>query len=87
MPLSAILQIDLLNVVIVMLLRPDLTAAQIQQRWRSGSPDAWEAQDLQSLPVEHLDQLGRSDARQFTPLHATSRLRSSLLQRWITANP
>jgi hypothetical protein len=86
-PLSAVLQIDLLNVVIVMLLRPGLTAAQIQERWRSGSQDAWEAQDLQSLPVEHLDRLGRSDAHQFMPLHVTSLLRSSLLQRWTTANP
>jgi len=86
-PLSAVLQIDLLNVIIVMLLRPDLSAAQIQERWRSGSPDAWEAQDVQSLPAEHLDRLGRSDAHQFMPLHVTSLLRSSLLQRWTIANP
>jgi hypothetical protein len=86
-PLSAILQIDLLNVVMVMLLRPDLSAAQIQERWRSGALDAWEAQDLQSLPPEHLDRLSHSDAHQFTPLHTTSLLRNSLLQRWITANP
>lgn len=85
-PLSAVLQIDMLNVVIVMLLRPDLTASQIQERWRSGSPDAWEAQDLQSLPVEHLDRLGRGDAHQFMPLHATSLLRSLLLQCWTTAS-
>ena len=85
-PLSAVMQIDLLNVVIVMLLRPDLSAAQIQERWRLGTPDAWEAQDLQSLPLAHLDSLGYSDAHQFTPLHATSLLRKSLLQRWITAD-
>ena len=83
-PLSAVMQIDLLNAVIVMLLRPDLSAAQIQERWRLGTPDAWEAQDLQSLPLAHLDRLGYSDAHQFTPLHATSLLRKSLLQRWIT---
>jgi hypothetical protein len=86
-PISAVLQVDLLNVVIVMLLRPDMNAAQIHERWRSGSPDAWEAQDLQSLPIEHLDRLGHSDVHQFMPLHPTSLLRSSLLQRWITANP
>jgi hypothetical protein len=85
-PLSAIMQIDLLNVVIVMLLRPELNTAQIQERWRSGTPDAWEAQDLQSLSLAHLDQLGYSDAYQFTPLHPTSLLRKSLLQRWITIN-
>jgi len=84
-PLSAILQLDLLSSAFVMLLRPDLTAAQIQDQWQSGSPDAWEAQDLTSLPLEHLDRLDRSDGQPFTPLHATSRLRISLLQRWVSA--
>jgi hypothetical protein len=86
-PLSAVLQIDLLNVVMAMLLRPDLSAAQIKQRWRSGTPDAWEAQDLQSLPLADLDRLGQGDARQLTPLHPTSLMRISLLRRWATANP
>jgi hypothetical protein len=84
--LSAVLQLDLLNVAMVMLLQPDLTAAQIQESWRSGPPDSWEAQELQSLPIRHLDRLSRGDANPFMPLHTTSRLRSSLLQRWIAAN-
>jgi len=84
--LSAVLQLDLLNVAMIMLLQPDLTAAQIQESWRSGPLDAWEAQELQSLPIRDLDRLSRGDAEPFMPLHTTSRLRSSLLQRWIAAN-
>ena len=84
--LSAVLQLDLLNVAMIMLLQPDLTAAQIQESWRSGPLDAWEAQELQSLPIRDLDRLSRGDADPFMPLHTTSRLRSSLLQRWIAAN-
>ena len=71
--LSAVLQLDLLNVAMIMLLQPDLTAAQIQESWRSGPLDAWEAQELQSLPIRDLDRLSRGDADPFMPLHTTSR--------------
>lgn len=84
-PLSAVLQIDLLNVGIAMLLRPDLTATQIRQSWQAGPADGWEAQDLQSFPLAELGTIIHGDAPEFAPLHVTSRLRCVLLQRWIAA--
>lgn len=79
--LSALLQLDLLNLGMVMLLRPDLTAAQIEDRWISLAPDAREARQLGWFPCAHLHHL--TPGKAFSPLHATARLRCELLRRWI----
>lgn len=83
--LSALLQLDLLNLGMVMLLRPGLTAAQIEERWINLAQDGWEASQLGWLPRGSLHQLTRW--KDFSPLHATSRLRCELLRRWIQENP
>ncbi|MGQ0773225.1 MAG: hypothetical protein ACT4NY_02200 [Pseudonocardiales bacterium] len=83
--LSALLQLDLLNLSMVMLLRPGLTAAQIEEHWTNQAQDGWEAERLGWLPCESLHQLIRRN--DFSPLHSTSRLRCELLRRWIQENP
>jgi hypothetical protein len=83
--LSAVLQIDLLNIGLVFLLRPDSTSTQIEQRWADSAPDRWEAKQLGWLPEQALDEVSWS--QKFHPLHVTSRLRCELLRRWISDNP
>jgi hypothetical protein len=77
-PLTAVLQIDLMNLGLVMLLRSPMTEREISDSWRLAAKDGWEAKDLRGLP---LDNLTRHMAR-LGLLHPTSELRSLALQRW-----
>ncbi|MGH3777940.1 MAG: TIR domain-containing protein [Pseudonocardiaceae bacterium] len=79
--LSALLQLDLLNLSMVMLLLPSLTAAQIEERWSNLAQDSREAKCLGWLPCGSLHYLTRR--KDFYPLHVTSRMRCELLRRWI----
>ncbi|GIH24150.1 hypothetical protein Aph01nite_24600 [Acrocarpospora phusangensis] len=84
-PLTTLMQIDLLNLGVVVLLLPDLTGAQIHEHWRSRAKDDWEARDVRWLPVDALlDGVGREP---FTPLHCTSELRCQALARWLRRDP
>jgi hypothetical protein len=83
--LTVVLQTDLLNLGVVMLLRPRMTASDVQECWRKDPQDGWEAQDLKSIPIDSLDLFTATDCTMFTPLHVTSRLRCALLDRWITS--
>jgi len=80
-PLATVMQIDLLNLGIVMLLRPQFTADEIRESWRSAAKDRWEADDVCGLPVENLE----SALARIGSLHPTSQLRCRALRRWLTS--
>ena len=75
-PLSLVMEIDLLNLALVVLLRPELTAAEIDEHRRDRAPDAWEAETVHWVPL-HSDPLAGH-----APAHPTTALRWALLNRW-----
>jgi hypothetical protein len=79
LPLAAVMQMDLLNLGLVMLLLPSMTAQEIHDSWRCVAKDRWEAEDLRGLRLDSLD-AGRTSLGQ---LHPTSKLRFLALQRWL----
>ncbi len=81
-PLTTVMQIDLLNLGIVMLLRPQLTADEIHESWRSAAKDRWEAEEIRGLPLENLE----TALAQIGLLHVTSELRCLALQRWLSSH-
>jgi hypothetical protein len=79
--LTTVMQTDLLNLGMVMLLRPLVTAEQIRDSWMSVAKDGWEAQEVLGIPLDGLsariERLGR--------LHPTSELRGLAVRRWLLA--
>ena len=77
-PLASVLQVDLLNLGVVMLVRPAVTAREIRDSWQSAASDRWEAEDIQSIPLDDLasENIGLQ-------LHPTSQLRCLALRRWL----
>ncbi len=80
MPLTAIMQIDLLNLGIVVLLRPSMTAEDVRDSWRSVARDGWEASEVRGLPLDDLD----AGAASLGLLHPSSELRCLVLRRWLS---
>jgi hypothetical protein len=78
-PLTMLMETDVLNLGMVMLLRPAMTAEEIRGTWRSGAPDGWEADEVRGLPLGSLD----SALAGLGPLHPTSQLRCLALRRWL----
>jgi hypothetical protein len=78
-PLTAVMQIDLLNLGMIMLLRPPMTAAQIRDSWHSAAKDGWEAKEIRALPLDGLD----AGMASLGLLHPSSKLRYQALQRWL----
>ncbi|MCX4974720.1 toll/interleukin-1 receptor domain-containing protein [Streptomyces sp. NBC_00620] len=79
-PLSAVIEIGLLNLALTMLLKPELTADEIEARWHTNAKDRWEAQTLDWLPVRST----ALDSR--TPAHPTTALRWAMLHRWLATH-
>jgi len=78
-PLASVMQVDLLNLGVVMLLRPAMTASDIRDSWQSAARDGWEANDVRCFPLDDL-----AAANLGTQLHSTSELRCLALRRWLS---
>jgi hypothetical protein len=78
-PLTTVMQIDLLNLGMVMLLRPPMTAEEIRDSWHSVAKDRWEAKEVHGLPLDGLDK----GIASLGLLHPSSKLRSLALRRWL----
>lgn len=78
--LSTILELDGLNLGVVMLLRPQQSAAQIEQTWRAGAEDQWEADRVGWLPLAELE---HGIPMVFRPPHPTARIRCAALLRYL----
>lgn len=86
--ISALLELDSLNLGIVALVRPDVDAAAIEARWRTEPrpTHAWEAEQIRFIEAspETLRAASRGEAEALPqPLHPTSRLRMAMLARWL----
>jgi hypothetical protein len=79
-PLASVLQVDLLNLGMVMLVRPPMTAREIRDSWLSAASDGWEADDIQCIPLDDL-----AAASIGLQLHPSSELRCMALRRWISS--
>lgn len=79
-PLASVMQVDLLNLGIVMLVCPAMTAREIRDSWHSAAVDGWEAEDVLHLPLDDL--LATSLGMQ---LHPSSELRCLALRRWLSS--
>ncbi|MCX4666787.1 toll/interleukin-1 receptor domain-containing protein [Streptomyces sp. NBC_01381] len=79
-PLSVVIEIGLLNLALTMLVRPQLTAHEIERRWRDDAEDRWEAQALDWLPIRS------TTLDSHTPQHPTTALRWAMLRRWLTTH-
>lgn len=97
--LSALIQLDLLNLGLVVLIQPEATADEIRDRWLAEPRPAhhWEANDLTFLDA-HTDLLcglysgdysldgmlpSTSGEGSSYELHPTSRIRCAMLARWL----
>jgi hypothetical protein len=78
-PLTTVMQIDLLNLGMIMLLRPPMTAEEIRDSWQSVAKDRWEAKEVHSLPLNGLD----AGIASLSLLHPSSELRCLAVQRWL----
>ncbi len=78
-PLASLMQVDLLNLGMVMLVRPAMSASEVRDSWHSAARDAWEADEVRCLPIDDLavESLG-------SPLHSSSELRCLALKRWLS---
>jgi len=86
--ISALFELDSLNLGIVALVRPGVEAAAIEARWRAEPrpTHAWEAEQIRFIEAspELLRAASRGQADDLPqPLHPTSRLRMAMLARWL----
>jgi hypothetical protein len=81
-PLATLMEVGLVNLGVVMLVLPALTASEIRDSWRSGAKDSWEADQVCGLPV---DDLARGIAHLGQRIHPSSELRCLALRRWLHA--
>jgi NUDIX domain len=78
-PLTTVMQIDLLNLGMITLLRPSMTAEDIRSSWRSVAKDSWEAKEVRGLQLGDLD----AGLANLGLLHPSSELRRLALRRWL----
>ncbi len=79
LPLATVMQTDVLNLGLVMLLQPPMTAHAIRESWHSMASDKWEANELRALRFDVLE----ATVTSLGQLHPTSMLRSLAMQRWL----
>jgi hypothetical protein len=80
-PLATVMQMDLLNLGIIMLLRPPMTTEEVRDSWQSVATDGWEATQVRGLPLDTLN----SGLTNLRPLHPSSELRWLALRRRLFA--
>jgi hypothetical protein len=85
--LSAVLELDNLNLGLCLLLRPEATAENIRSHWLSEPRPThhWEANAVDSMEA-HTDLLKQVASGKYSshePYHPTSRIRCAILARWL----
>jgi hypothetical protein len=85
--LSIILEVDILNLGVVALMKPDLSFAEVLQKWR-GDPrpvDHREAENLDSVTLnpQQLGSIAGDGLFENQVLHPTSAARMELLRRYL----
>lgn len=100
-PLSAVIELNVLNLGVVLLLQPKATAVQLRDLWRAEPRPThyWEASEVSFLDaqIDVLQQISLAvhslgDSLRFatsenttSELHPTSRIRCAMLARWLKA--
>jgi hypothetical protein len=83
--LSALLEMDNLNLAAVVLIEAAQTLDEIRRSWSGDPPPshAWEAQALAGIETNAVMAVAGGAESRLEPLHPTSRLRCAMLARWL----
>jgi hypothetical protein len=85
--ISALLEMDNLNLAAVVLMQAPQTLDEIRRSWENDPPPshAWEAQALDGIEADPtvLEKAAGGEGGWLEPLHPTSRLRCAILARWL----